>query len=407
MKHLHFTILLAVLMSMAGAKAWAYDIAVENEDGITLYYNYINEGRELEVYGVKENVKGVLIPETVVYKNRTRKVTRIAKGAFSQMSNLTILFIPYTVTSIGGGKFENLKEVHISDIGSWCNIEYDKNASSPLHYAHHLFVDGEEVKDLVIPNSVTSIGNKAFQGCSNLTSVTIPNTVKSIGDQSFSGCSSLTSLIIPNSVTTIGEYAFSYCYGLTSVTFGNSVTSIGSFAFQYCTSLNSVTIPNSVTSIGGSTFYHCIGLTSITIPNSVTSIGSIAFRECSSLTSVTIGNSVREIGHRAFQDCFNITDVVSLIEMPFKIDSDTFAKDVKYNATLYVPKGTVEKYKSTEGWDFTFIEEGVPAGIETNIDVKQIANAYSVDGQLLIKEKKGINIIKMSDGTTKKVLINK
>ena len=93
--------------------------------------------------------------------------------------------------------------------------------------------------------------------------------------------------------------------------------------------------------------------------------------------------------------------------MPFKIDSDTFAKDVKYNATLYVPKGTVEKYKSTEGWDFTFIEEGVPAGIETNIDVKQIANAYSVDGQLLIKEKKGINIIKMSDGTTKKVLINK
>ena len=106
------------------------------------------------------------------------------------------------------------------------------------------------------------------------------------------------------SVTSIGEKAFNYCSGLTSVTIPNSVTSIGSYAFQRCSGLTSVIIPNSVTSIGGDAFYGCSGLTSVTIPNSVTSIGLGTFAACSGLTSVTIPNSVTSIGEKAFYYVF-------------------------------------------------------------------------------------------------------
>ena len=189
-----------------------------------------------------------------------------------------------------------------------------------------------------------------------------------IGKDAFRDCSGLTSVTIPNSVTSIGDKAFSDCTGLTSVTIPNSVTSIGEWAFAGCSSLFSVTIPNSVTFIGKSAFSFCTGLTTITIPSSVKSIGESAFYGCISLTSVTIPNSVTSIGDKAFDKCTNITEVVSLIENPFSISgkassTPTFSLDVFNNATLYVPVGTKEKYKSTSGWkDFLFIEEGTGSG---------------------------------------------
>ena len=181
-----------------------------------------------------------------------------------------------------------------------------------------------------------------------------------IGDYAFSGCSGLTSVTIPNSVTSIGSSAFSSCSGLTSVTIPNSVTSIGDDAFRGCSGLTSVTIPNSVTSIGWYAFYGCSGLTSVTIPNSVTSIGSSAFAYCRGLTSVTIPNSVTSIGYCAFSGCTGLTSVISKMENPCFYNV-FFDKDVLYNATLYVPKGTSDKYKSMDGWKkFVFIEEGEP-----------------------------------------------
>ena len=122
-----------------------------------------------------------------------------------------------------------------------------------------------------------------------------------------------------------------------------------------------------MTSIGGSAFSDCYKLTSVTIPNSVTSIGDYAFGGCSGLTSVTIGSGVTSIGSSAF-DGVDIPTIISLIENPFTItgktsDSRTFTQNTFNNATLYVPKGTIEKYKATDGWkDFLFIEEGTGGG---------------------------------------------
>ena len=183
--------------------------------------------------------------------------------------------------------------------------------------------------DVVIPDSVTAIGDNAFAFCNHLTSVVIPDSVISIGDLAFANCNHLTSVTIPDSVTSIGRLAFSWCEGLadkaglvivqsilydyvgetTSVVIPDSVTSIKDSAFYDNENLTSVVIPDSVTFIGDSAFASCICLTSVTIPDSVTSIGNWAFCGCESLTSVTIPDSVTFIGDNAFAYCYGLTSV--------------------------------------------------------------------------------------------------
>ncbi|MBO4892054.1 MAG: leucine-rich repeat protein [Prevotella sp.] len=167
-------------------------------------------------------------------------VTSIEGGAFYGCSNLTYVDIGNGVTTIGSKAFmkcSKLTSVYISDLEAWCKIDFQNN---PLTYAHHLFLNGEEIKDLVIPNSLTSVGDRVFSGCSGLNSVTIPNSVETIGYNTFRECSGLSSIIIPNSVTSIGNYAFYGCGGLTIVVFGSGVKTIGTEAFSNCTELSNV-----------------------------------------------------------------------------------------------------------------------------------------------------------------------
>ena len=161
-------------------------------------------------------------------------VTNIGGSAFYGCSGLTSVTIPNSVTSIGSYAFygcSGLKSVNISDLAAWCSIIFTDSPSNPLSYAHHLYVNGEEVKNLVIPSTVTNVCSYSFDGCSGLTSVTIPNSVTSIGRGTFSNCSNLTNVTIPNSVTSIGNYAFRDCSKLESVTIGTGVLAIGSDVF--------------------------------------------------------------------------------------------------------------------------------------------------------------------------------
>ena len=179
--------------------------------------------------------------------------------------------------------------------------------------------------------------------------MTIPNSVTSIGQRAFYGCSRLTSVTIPNSMTSIGGAAFWCCSGLTSVTIPNSVTSIGGSAFDGCSRLTSVTIPNSVKSIGSYAF-SCSGLTSVTIPNSVTSIGSDAFNGCSGLTSVTIGSGVKNIYSSAFANCPDLLVVYCLAENVPSTDATAFDGSYPEYVTLHVPDASIESYKAQTPW---------------------------------------------------------
>ncbi len=204
---------------------------------------------------------------------------------------------------------ETTKTLTISGTGDM--PDYD--SSDPAWYTYNSDTDSTdylfEIKNLVIENGVTSIGDWAFYECSALTSVTIPSSVTSIGIGAFEKCTALKSVTIPDSVTNIGSQAFNECSALTSVTIPSSVTIIDHSTFAFCTALTSVTIPDSVTSIDDSAFLSCTALKSVTIPSSVTSIGANAFYNCSALTSVTIPDSVTSFGKWAFHSCSALTEV--------------------------------------------------------------------------------------------------
>jgi len=256
-----------------------------------------NDGIALDL--TLEDVEAVTVsPDNAVESNDDAGDFQIINGILVKYNGEGgDVVIPNSVTVIGEKAFygcHSLTSVSIPD--SVTSI-----GSSAFYYCSSL-------TSITIPDSVTSIGDSAFSGCSGLTSVTIPGSVTSIGDSAFYYCSSLTSVTIPGSVTSIGDYAFGGCSSLTSVSIPDSVTSIVG-TFSGCSSLTSVTIPSSVTSIGGSAFSCCSSLTSVTIPGSVTSIGGDAFSGCSSLTSVTIPGSVTSIGGSAFSGCSSLTSV--------------------------------------------------------------------------------------------------
>ena len=322
-----------------------------------LKYEVIDNNSVEVVQQNSSDISGsVVIPSTITHLDDTYHVVSIGGNAFYKCRNLTSVTIPNSVTSIGSSAFcacSGLTSVTIGNsvtsIGymafnscrsltsitipssvvyirsgafNYCsNLSSINVASGNTHYSS---IDGvlyNYVQDtliqcpcaktsITIPNSVTSIGEEAFCGCTGLTSVTIPNSVTSIGEEAFFGCTGLTSITIPTSVTSIGDYAFSNCTGLTSIDIPNSITSIVNRMFYGCTGLTSITIPNNITSIGGGAFSGCTGLTSITIPNSVTSIGGSAFYGCTGLTSITLPDSIGgAIGSQTFTNCTGLTSI--------------------------------------------------------------------------------------------------
>ena len=270
----------------------------------------------------------------------------------------------------------------------------------------YAFFGCSRLTSITLPSGVTEIGEDAFWGCSGLTSITLPSGVTKIGNSAFSGCSGLTSITLPSGVTEIGEDAFWGCSGLTSLTLPSGVTEIGDYAF--CRSgLTSLTLPSGVTEIGDFAFSGCSGLTSITLPSDLTEIGNWAFDECSGLTSITLPSGVTEIGEFAFHRCSGLTSIYVYTEKLPKMGRSVFGDCDAKKCTVYVPKGTYDDYWLSEFGYFENIVEFDPTGINnviTSNDAKELSR-YSLNGQRLSAPSKGLNIVKYSDGSVKKVVV--
>ncbi len=245
------------------------------------------------------NISEIVLPSTL---------TSIGMQAFQNCSKLESITIAASVTSIGINAFLGamINQVHIDSLEAWLNISFKGNYSNP---GGRLYLQGEEVTDLVIPEGTNRIGTYAFRRCSSITRVTIPEGVTSIGFSAFSGCSNLADITIPGSVTAIEYYAFSGCSSLADITIPSGVTSINDETFNGCSNLADITIPDSVTTIGYGAFYDCSSLADITIPGSVTTIGGSAFSGCSSLADITIPSGVTSIDDATFDRCSSLADI--------------------------------------------------------------------------------------------------
>ena len=308
----------------------------------------------------------------------------------------------------------------------------------------YTFYKCRNLKSLKLPSGVTEIGSSAFEDCSNLTSLTIPSGVTEIGSSAFEDCSGLTSLTLPSSVTEIGSSAFKGCTGLTSLTLPSGITKIGSSIFYGCSGLTSLPLPSSITEIGSYAFGGCSGLTSLTLSSGITEIDSDAFKGCTGLkdvnfyingdfetylkknhprigvgcgikyylndeeiTSIVVPSSVTTLGMYAFQRCSNLLSVY--VSWPTPISAyKTFSETNLGKCTLYVPQGKEQDYWLADVWgDFGNIVEYDPTGIDrvtTSTDAKELSR-YSVNGQRLSAPAKGLNIVKYSDGSVKKVVV--
>ena len=237
------------------------------------------------------SLSNIAIPNSVTY---------IGNGAFSRCSSLSNIVIPKSVICLNGNPFsdwEGMLECLSPNFIYEGDVLFNKDKSEIVSFRN------QKIESYIIPDSVTSIGDDAFCGCSSLSNIVIPNGVTSIGEGAFMNCSSLSNIVIPNSVISIGDWAFSCCRSLFSIVIPDSVSSIGDCTFSCCRSLSSIVIPDSVFSIGICAFMDCCFLSNFVLPNNVTRIGNGAFLGCSSLSNIVIPDSVSSIGDGAFHDC--------------------------------------------------------------------------------------------------------
>ncbi len=329
-------------------------------------------------------INSVKIPATVKKDGRSFAVTAIGDFSYTTLKNITI---PSTVKLIRYGAFRstNLEKVYISDIAAWCNIDMgidspyynpyygsnniDYEGINPL-YGAILYFNDKEVRDLIIPSSVTKINDGVFYGCGSLTSVTIPSSVTEIGSKAFMGCKSLTSVTIPSSVTEIGSKAFMGCNSLTSVSISNSVTKIGKYAFHGTPWYFSQ--PEGLIYAGMVAYSYEGNMpdgTSIVLKDGCTGITEGAFAGCTGLKEITIPSSVTSIGSGAFSDCTGLSNVYCEVKDPSVFGNHSFGK----NVVVQVPNESVGLYQAA--WkDATIVGEG------KSIDVLGTGRKFVQDG---------------------------
>ena len=341
-------------------------------DGI--YYDLSGTKATVVAGDIKYSGK-VVIPSTVNYNGKTYEVTAIAASAFKDCTSLTAATIPNSVTSIGEDTFKGCTALRTVTINNDALVSESRSYKNPLST-----IFGSQVTTYIIGSEVSCIGNSAFYECSSITSIVIPNSVTTINNAAFAYCTGLTSIEIPINTTKIANNAFNCCSGLTSIVVagGNTVydsrdgcnaiiETATNTLLQGC---KNTVIPDNITSIGTNAFTNCTGLTSIVIPSSVTTIGEISFRFCTRLSDVYC---YAESVPNADPTCFNLSNIA--------------------NATLHVPAGSMEAYKTTKPWsDFYKIER---------IKMPEYTITYYVDGEEYksYKIEKGASIVPEAEPT--------
>lgn len=411
-----------------GVHAADYDFVV---DGIYYHYHSSNKTASVATRTTFQTTipyyeGNVVVPAQVTFNGRTINVTEVESGAFCYSKDLLSVMLPNSVTKIGNGAF------------SKCT----------------------GLKSVVLPNTINTINESMFNGCSSLTDIEIPVTVITIGDDAFEGCTSLKSIVMPNSVTHMGSSTFKDCTALQNVVFSENLVRVGTYGFSGCISLQNVKLPTSGTLeyLDYGCFENCTGFTVITLPSGV-KVQQAAFHNCTNVHKLVLGEEGDGYGSITFADfkypkdhplggcpidtiCYrrnvnmtgqnifydynpkvlyiggdqalrmyrfgeNIEEVYAMFLDP-TISVPIFPDKVYINATLYVPKGTKEKYMVASGWEnfFNVIEieydTAIPSILTTDT---KIQHYYDLNGRRIEKLLPGVNILRYSDGKTKKVMI--
>ncbi|MCH5220145.1 MAG: leucine-rich repeat protein [Muribaculaceae bacterium] len=359
------------------------------EDWCRIYFrdylgNPLYNGGKLMVNGME--LTDLVVPESV---------TTIQNNSFAGYESLRTVYLHDDVQSIGDNAFYNcanleqvrigtgllssspyafygcnaLEAVHISDLSAWCDILFSSASSNPLGFARHLFLDGEEISDIVLPEglghvadyafykclsltnvefpeSMTWMGEMAFYGCENLQKVNLPSNLSTVGTWTFALCSSLAEVTIPSVITKIPAYAFYSCESLHSVNLPSTLYSIDNAAFAFCSSLSDIALPASLNNMGSNAFYNT-GITNVVVPSG--SIGTSAFAD-SPVETVTLGWSVNQVGNYAFDNGFAPAEIFVAAETPPTLFPETFSG---FSSDLYVLESSMSRYAQGNWGKFT------------------------------------------------------
>lgn len=306
------------------------------KDGITpqfkiendYWYISYNNGKTWEQLGKATGEDG--IDGDSIFKT----VTQDDKNVYFELTDGTIITIAKSNQTEEDTTIIQFKDESVKAI---CIRNWDTNKDGELSHGEaakvtsiRKFFRGTTIQsfdELQYFTGIDEFGAEAFKQCKNLTSITIPQNVIWIEENAFSGCNSLADIIIPTDVTWIGDNVFLNCNRLENITIPNNVTVLGNSAFQGCTNLTTAVISNNITKIGASTFSGCSNLTQIVIPQNVASIGSSSFSNCSRLTKIYCTPT-----------------------NPPTLDGNTVFNSIAPNAIFYVPRESIEEYKTADGW---------------------------------------------------------
>ena len=354
------------------------------------------------------NIRGESAGETVITATLSNGASATCKITVLPRRNYKVGDVIVSKTTEGA----KLKYKILSVIEGTCQLGDETNRTSPKaivdessNYSYNTLTIPEYVDGF----KVVSVSDEAFKFASHLSAIRLPSTIRELGKQAFGYCYGLTDINIPEGVTTITDSSFDNCTSLKSIILPNSVTTIEKAAFHNCKSLSNVVFPCNLEAIGAYAFSTC-ALEMVDLPQSIQSLGSIVFYRCYSIKAIILRNNILSFSEEVFSDCKDV-DYVRITETePLYIKDNNFNSDTYTKATLCIPYGTSSIYQQTGGWNkFYSIEEKLNDGtavasIVTDDSGGTITN-FNLQGQRIREPQRGVNIIRYSDGTTKKVLI--